>query len=251
MLSDYQSLRLSQGPHPATVSKELGLLRAALNQAIQWGWIEFSPFFRFKLKNYDRPKERWISDEEEKKILANAPLWLRDIIVFLLNTAMRSNEALSLRWPEVDLANRVCHVLKPKNHERRTVPLNGTVVDLLRQKIIVRENSGYVFQSAAGTMMDKHNLLKSFKKACTKAGLTGIRVHDLRHTSATRMVRNGIDLFIVSKILGHKDLKMTTRYAHHSITSLRAGVDAIDEKRHKNGTVQGVEEISYSDGFEK
>jgi len=55
---------------------------------------------------------------------------------------------------------------------------------------------------------------RSFMSACKKAGIQGLRFHDLRHTAATRMIENGANIVAVSKILGHSDIKITMRYAH-------------------------------------
>ena len=72
------------------------------------------------------------------------------------------------------------------------------------------------------------NLLRAYYDARKKAGLEDVRFHDLRHTFATRLVQAGVDLYTVAKLLGHKDIRMTQRYAHHNSESLRHGVDILD-----------------------
>jgi len=204
--------------------------------AIQWEWLELNPFRRFKIKSGDVKKERWLTSEEEGKILSYSAEWLKDIITFLLNTGMRRGELINLRWPEVDLERETIQLLITKNKERRTIPLNSTLVGLLQRKIKTRLNSGYVFTSEAGTQLDGRNVLRSFKLACKNAGLNGIRLHDLRHSAASRMVQSGIDLYTVQRLLGHKDQRMTQRYAHHSIESLKSGVNVLEG--HKKGTME-------------
>ncbi len=61
-----------------------------------------------------------------------------------------------------------------------------------------------------------------------KAGVKDFRFHDLRHTFATRLAQAGVDLYKISKLLGHKDIKMTQRYAHHCPDSLRDGVEILE-----------------------
>jgi len=70
-----------------------------------------------------------------------------------------------------------------------------------------------------------------------KVGIKDFRWHDLRHTFATRLAQAGVDLYKVSKLLGHKDIKMTQRYSHHCPDSLRDGVEILefDYNRAKEG----------------
>ena len=68
----------------------------------------------------------------------------------------------------------------------------------------------------------------SFRKSLEKTKITDFRFHDLRHCFATRMAQRGIDIYKISKLLGHMDIKMTQRYAHHSPESLRIGVEALE-----------------------
>lgn len=227
-ISDYKSLRIKAGVKPSTISRELEVLRHALNLAIQWEWIETSPFSKIKL---DRPKneiERWITPEEEKRLLDSSTPQLKEIIIFALNTGMRQDEILSLQWSQVDLFRRNVTLLITKNKEKRTIPINQTVLDILKSKSKIRHISGYVFTSQAGIKIIASNLLRVYYDARKKAGLEDVRFHDLRHTFATRLVQAGVDLYIVAKLLGHKDIRMTQRYAHHNTESLRHGVDILD-----------------------
>jgi site-specific recombinase XerD len=72
------------------------------------------------------------------------------------------------------------------------------------------------------------NLSRAFAKAVAKSGIGHFRFHDLRHSFATRLVQKGIDIYKVSRLLGHKDITTTQRYAHHYPESLRDGVEALD-----------------------
>ena len=227
-ISDYKSLRITKGIKPATISRELEVLRHALNLSIQWEWIETNPFSKVKLDKPNNQIERWITSEEEKCLLDVSVSWLKEIIVFALNTGMRQDEILSLQWSQIDLIRRTATLLITKNKEKRTVPINQTVYDLLKFKSKIRYLSGYVFTSQAGIKIIARNLLRAYYDARKKAGLEDVRFHDLRHTFATRLVQAGVDLYTVAKLLGHKDIRMTQRYAHHNSESLRHGVDILD-----------------------
>jgi len=144
---------------------------------------------------------------------------------------MRQGEILDLRWRYVDLSKRTAAVMRSKNGERRTIPLNATAVGVLEAGSKVRHiRSDYVFASKAGTRLEKRNVARAFYQAMDRAGVEEFRFHDLRHTFATRLAQAGVDLYTVAKILGHKDIRITQRYAHHSTESLRAGVEVLDQK---------------------
>jgi site-specific recombinase XerD len=82
-------------------------------------------------------------------------------------------------------------------------------------------------------MIKADKLKKAFAKAVKESGIAHFHFHDLRHTFATRLVQAGIDLYKVSKLLGHKDISTTQRYAHHYPESLRAGVEILEQTPHK------------------
>ncbi len=227
-ISDYKSQRIKDGVKSATILRELAILRHAINLAIQWEWMEANPFSKIKLIQPNNKVERWITLEEEKLLLDSSTPWLREIIILAINTGMRQDEILSLQWSQIDLFRRVVCLLITKNKEKRTIPLNQTVIDLLKSKNRVRHISGYLFPSQAGTKLDASNLLKYFYDAREKSGLEDVRFHDLRHTFATRLAQAGVDLYVIKELLGHKTITMTLRYAHHNPESLRSGVEVLD-----------------------
>ena len=233
-ISEYKSLRKAEKAKPATLARELEVFRHSLNLAArEWEWLERNPFEKVKIEKPQNKKERWISREEERRLLDAALPWLREIVLFAFNTGMRQDEILSLRWPQVDLSRRAMTLLETKNKEKRTIPINQTVLELLKAKSKVRSISGYVFTSQAGKKIHARNLLRAYFSARKKAGLEDVRFHDLRHTFATRLVQAGINLYVVKELLGHKTLAMTMRYAHHCPESLRHGVEILD----KNGDI--------------
>jgi site-specific recombinase XerD len=81
----------------------------------------------------------------------------------------------------------------------------------------------------SGMPLNIHELRWSFEEALKKACIEEFRFHDLRHTFATRLAQNGVDLFTIQKLLGHKSYATTQRYAHHYTESLRRGISVLDE----------------------
>ena len=110
------------------------------------------------------------------------------------------------------------------------MPLNKAAFNLLCRKSEekVRSVKGIVFVSNAGTKIDASNLRRDYNKTLEKAEIEDFKFHDLRHTFATRLAQKGVDLYKISKLLGHKDIRMTQRYAHHCPESLRVGVEILE-----------------------
>ena len=99
--------------------------------------------------------------------------------------------------------------------------------------------SGYVFTTENNTRISPRNMTREFYNALRKAGIQDFRFHDLRHTFATRLVQSGVDIYSVAKLLGHKDIKTTQRYAHHYPESLRRSVQILDSF---SGSVESPEQ---------
>ena len=233
-IEDYRNMRLSAGAAHSTILNELGLLRNAFNVAIRhWKWCRENPVSQVKLNLKPRHIDRWLTIEEEERLLAASKGQLNDqlsdIIVFALNTGMRKTEILSLRIQDIDLQRKILTVMVSKNKEKRGIPLNASAMDVLTRRTKVIPISGYVFSTGHGTMVTPRNLSRSFVKAVTKAGIKDFRFHDLRHSFATRLAQNGVDLYKVSKLLGHRDITTSQRYAHHCPESLRDGVEVLDQ----------------------
>lgn len=224
VIAEYRNMRL-KSVKPATVYQDLALLRRMFNVAIkEWEWCKDNPVSRLSFSVGNRnARDRWLTLEEEKMLLEKAtnPDWLRSLLMVALHTGMRRGEILDLRWQNVDLLKRLIRVVKSKNGEKRTIPMSNTLVDLFKG-MNVRDISGGVFP------ISKSSVRHAFDKVVEKASLEDFRFHDLRHTFATRLVQNGVDVFKVKELLGHKTITMTMRYAHHYPESLRSSVEVLD-----------------------
>ncbi len=234
MIARYKAKRRQEEAAPATINKELGLMRHAFNIGIrEWEWCRENPVARIAMEPVYNQVDHWLSEEKETKLLRASPQWLREIIIFALNTGMRRGEILALRWDDVDLACGTLVVMKSKNRERRTIPLNKSVFELLMSKQARTPKHNPVFSTSKGTLLIGRNLMRSYYIALEKAEIQDFRFHDLRHTFATRLVQRGVDIYKVQRLLGHKTPAMTQRYAHHSPESLRDGVEVLDGQRKK------------------
>jgi integrase len=184
------------------------------------------------MEQENNTRDRWLTADEEARVVSAAPAWLRELMVFAIHTGMRQGEILGLTWTGVDLFRRTVTVFKSKNGERRTIPLNQTSLELLTHKYGSRlVDTELVFPSEAQTRLNASNISRSLNLVLEKATMTDFHFHDLRHTCATRMIQGGVDLYKVQRLLGHKSPIMTQRYAHHYPESLRDGVEALEVGR--------------------
>jgi integrase len=229
----YKNQRYTDGVKPATINRELATLKKAFNLARrEWEWCQDNPVCRVSMERENNTRDRWLTVDEETRLLNAASPWLRELMLFAIHTGMRMGEILGLMWTGVDLFRRTVTVFKSKNGEQRTIPLNQTALALLKHKAGSRSvDTELVFPSNAHTRLNASNISRSLNLALEKAKLTNFHFHDLRHTCATRMVQAGVDLYKVQRLLGHKSPIMTQRYAHHYPESLRAGVEVLDVGR--------------------
>jgi integrase len=232
----YKNKRYEDGKAPATINRELANLKKAFNLALrEWEWCHQNPVTRVSMEKENNKRDRWLSEEEESRLLTACAPWLHDLVTFALHTGMRMGEILELTWRGVDFTRRTVTVMRSKNGERRTIPVNETVLRVLKEKAKVRSlASDLVFCSKAFTPMESGHLRRSFRLALSKAKIEEFHFHDLRHTFATRLVQAGIDLYKVQQLLGHKSPIMTQRYAHHYPESLRDGVEILDRPQESS-----------------
>ena len=156
-----------------------------------------------------RGRDRRLEGDEEARLLEVADSPFAELISLAIETAMRSGELRALKWPRIDLNARTAALHETKNGERRVVPLSSRAVEVLGG--LQRHSEGEkVFPSL--TTVDV--VTNKFRRLCKKAGVTGLRFHDLRHEATSRFFERGLNMMEVAAITGHKDLAMLKRYTH-------------------------------------
>jgi site-specific recombinase XerD len=230
MVSGYRQKRYAEGKSIATVNRELAFLRNAYNVAIEsYEWCFKNPVSKIKFDKENNERDKWLTPEQEERLLSNLSGRYRDIVKLVINTGLRLMELLTLNHSNVDLFRKVI-IVKGKGEKVRTIPLNSIAVEVIKERLKTRHiRSELVFPSAEGTVIQKSRLRVAFKKALEKAGIEDFHFHDLRHTFATRLAQSGVDLLKICELLGHEDISTTQRYAHHCPDSLRSSVDALEK----------------------
>ncbi len=144
------------------------------------------------------------------------------ILLFLLSTGARLNEARQAKWEQVDLEKGVWRIpaTNSKSKKTRAVPLNASAMWVLGQLWTRQGRHPYLFVNEA-TNRPFVTITRAWYRLREKAGIQSLRIHDLRHSFASFLVNGGRSLYEVQQILGHSDPKVTMRYAHLSTKALQ------------------------------
>lgn len=215
----------------STIKKQLELLRASLRKAVSLKIIPDNPAQEVDMpsqKMIKKPREVLAYNEKEQRRLQdyieahtdqNAIL----CVAFMIETGLRSGEALALRWSEVDTERHRCHICAtvvnphlpskayvqdtPKTDASiRTIPLNVRATTILN---IMKKRASSEFVFGTDRRLEYPTLIRAIKKMCKESNVLYRGAHVFRHTFATNCYYKGIDIKILSKLLGHSDVKVT------------------------------------------
>jgi len=216
---------------PATVNRDLSTLKHALRLAVTWGYLEASPAAHVPKFKEPNGRVRYLKQEEAEALLEACSDELRPLVTTALNTGMRLGELLGLDWSHVDLKRRQIRVVDSKNNESRVVPINAVLYNTLSK---LRHREGAVFLSRYGR---GYNYIDNgFRAALIRAGIEDFSFHDLRHTFASWLAMEGVPLSTISRLLGHKTVQMTMRYAHLSPDYMADVLELLTQNKHKKRT---------------
>lgn len=215
-------LKRSETVSAGTVAKEFATLRHALQLAVEWELLVTNPAQGAKLPKLSEGRTRYLSPTEFKAALEAAPDWMRAPMALAAFTGMRRGEILGLCWKDVDLDGQRVYLTETKNGTLRVLALNQLAVQVLKS-LSVGEPAQLVFPD-----VDAARLSVYTRRVFASVGIEDASFHSLRHTAASWLVMEGVDLYAVGRILGHKTPRMTQRYAHLSPGFMSAAVNKLD-----------------------
>jgi integrase len=228
LIERFKSDRTKEGVSPATVNRQLATLKCLFNRAIAWKkFSEANPVCAVRLFKENNQRKRFLEKDEITKLLAQCHGHLKPMVIVALNTGMRRGEILGLKWRDLDINKSAIYLRNTKNGEPREVPINEQVKTALIA-VPKHPDSEYIFHKKDGSPVK--DTKTTWLKAIKRTGINDFRFHDLRHTAASHLVMSGIDMLTVASILGHKDLKMTQRYAHLSTNHRQRAVEILGER---------------------
>lgn len=217
---------------PTTFNIHRRFLHAAFNVAIKWGYLDENPMATVKKET---PHEQRLfmtkdelmsvlkligtdinlpSDDLKKKFLRQ----FRILVIFLVNTGLRRQEAIRLTAADIDFKKKLLHIARTKSKRVRIIPLNETAFRAI-------ESAGPELFSH----LDMEMASRSFGKYVRRTGMIGFRMHSLRHTFATNLISRGVDIYSVSRLLGHSDIRTSIIYAKSNTDLSKTAVKRLDD----------------------
>jgi site-specific recombinase XerD len=210
----------------ATINRDLACLKKLYNRAIAEGYCHENPVIGIDFFKEQKISVNYLSQDEAAKLIKSCdeePIKL--FVVLGLNTGMRTQEMLSLKWDNVNFADRTIILKDTKKGGDDSIPMNETVYELLKSS---KQKSDYVISKSNGARYQ--DMRKPWQRILRLSGIKRCTPHVLRHTFATTLVREGADLLVVKALGRWSDLKLVERYAHVAKDHRTRAISMLDGK---------------------
>src|SRR5215831_4978246 len=209
--------RTINGVSASTTRRDLACLSSLLTCAVEWEWIDANPVPAYLKRRAKRglkespPKTRYLTEEEEAKLLAAASSAVADAVILAIDTGLRKEELFSLTWPQVDFGRGIITTTtRTKSGRMRTVPLPLRSAAILG-KLHRSNRIPYVLINPE-TLERYVSMKDGLKGAWQRAKIARLSWHDLRRTAGCRWLqRDGKRMEEVSILLGHSSVFVTER----------------------------------------
>jgi integrase len=232
-VEEYQRERV-KAVSPATSNREMALLKHMFNMAERWGLNHGTNPVRFvKFLPEDNLRFQTLSEDEERRLLEASPPYLREMILFAINTGLRTNDVFNLKWEDIDLEQRSIKLITGKNRKVLAIPMNDTAFGIVQHR---QKHGPYVFYNPM-TGDRFWDVKAALSAAVKRAGIDHVTWHVFRHTFASRLTRNGVDIVTVKELLGHSNISVTMRYAHSNQETKRNAVQRITSSSDRVVTI--------------
>ena len=252
---------------PHTIGRAFGVLRAALNTAVERGKIGANPCKGVELPQPDDDEIQPLTPEQvnilldaldtadlDKASRQRRPHRNAALYYVAIRCGLRKGELLGLRWKDIDLKRRVLYVAgqvqegkrtKTKTKRGRAVPLSSDTIAALEwhkanqaeERAIAPEDwnaAGLVFCSETGHALSQSNVTRQLDGLLRRLDLPDIRFHDLRHTYAALSIAAKVDLFTLSRRMGHSSIAVTADRYGHLYQGNTDDADALDRLLHRS-----------------
>jgi integrase len=247
-IESYRDHRKAAGLSPVSINQDLRLLRKIFNWGIRKGCIDRTPFKigtepAIQLEREIPRHRRFDAPDDEDRLLAATSPHLHGVIVALLETACRVGEILDLQWGDVALDRRELTIRaeKTKTRTERLIPISSRLKAILEMRRVdpagqLFRPDAYVFGDVTGARVK--SVRRAWEGACSRAGLSGFQLRDLRHEAGSRFDEAGVPVNFVSRLLGHTNLTTTSRYLNIHRRGLHMAMQKFEESRRLASLLQ-------------
>jgi integrase len=232
LIDEFKQKRKAEKDKPATIVRKLNILKRMLNLAKKrWMWLKEVPTIEME-RNADTKRLRYLSFEEYHKLLKNCEGWLKGIVTVAAWTGLRKGNILNLKRNQVNIFARSISLegSQMKNDEPLIIPIAAPAYEALKEAMKVAHlKSQVVFCQVDGKPYTPMQVQRAFKEALKNAEIDNFRFHDLRHCFASWNRQAGVDLDTLADLMGHKDTRMTRRYAHIGPAHLASAISQLEK----------------------
>ena len=217
---------------PATVKHQVVLLNRLYTLADRWNlYTGPNPCKKARPIKVNNQCTEYLDEEQLARLTDVLEAWpcrmSACLIKFLMATGVRLGETFKLTWADVDIQQKLMALRDPKGGRDVVLPLSAKALAVL-QEVPRIEGSAYVFPGVGG--QQRRHFFRPWSKIREAAGLpSDFRLHGLRHHFASALVSSGVSIFTVSKLLTHKNVTTTMRYAHLSDEAMRDALEISDK----------------------
>ena len=218
---------------PATINRILAILSKIYTLAVRAGWITHSPMGHVRYLKENNIRYRTLSDNEIRLFIdaaKNLQTPAADAILLALYTGMRIGEVCTLNWDYWYSEQNQLILPDTKSGHPFTCPLATPAFNLIRKQQQLALSTTYIFPQITDTTRPLGYPRGTFSRICRDAGISGLRIHDLRRTFATRVLHETGDIDMTSRLLNHHSLSVTRRYAFHNTTAMQSIASQVIDK---------------------
>jgi len=233
-------------PSKASLNREIAMLRHMYNKAIEWNLVSSNP--AAKIKSYkEKQKPLVVLTEEDFEGLYNAASeFLKPLLMVAVHTGMRRNEILNLKRSDINLEQGYILIRETKNKEIRTVSISKELSKELKPICDkITDEDAYIFPGKDGNPVK--SIKSSFRGAIKRSGISHLRFHDLRHCFGSKLATEGVELPVIKKLMGHKDISTTMRYLHPSPQHEKDAVEKISYSSKSKSTKKAQLKVAESE----
>ena len=210
----------------ATRNRYLAQVKAIMSFAVERGILKSSPAAGIPAKHEAVLPPKGLPDEVVNKVVHRLMKDIDDekarLLLFLFATGCRLGEARALKLQDCNPNRKIAYLPTSKSGRERLIPLNHFALELIQLQFQRHGTTGLLFRGQDGVSQISEPR-RYWYRVCNDCGLSGVRMHDARHTVATSLLNQGCSLDVLQKVLGHSSPKMTERYARlHDTTLVKA-----------------------------